>query len=432
MACHRAHHHHRADSALPDLCQQVPRLLELLSPGALGVLMATSSQLRNTLRPYVAGIQLSVRDPDVTVDFSVIVNAGWSELKKLSVNNSSIRSEAMQQIIKADWPRLISLNLSSSYMSDAAMACLAQFHWPLLQHLYLNFTNLGTAGLAALVKGSLPQLRELMLVQNRIGCKALAHLAHANWPELRMMSLTDNDLIKYTYQDGQLMDDGGQTAMTEVVKCHWPKLEHLHVNSTTIGAAALAVLAEGRWPNLQSIALGDNDMKDLTSLVRAGWPKLKDLHFGLAMMTDQSIRELVKANWHAMETLDLSSIHRFEAGLTILGDADWPCLKTLWIEDNNTNNSDLTQMLTKARWPLLERLNISGHALNSEALGVLITCRWSSLRFLKFTCKPIDEVAFTTLCQSTWPWLIHTCRDEQHWKKEVDITVSKSCLATCN
>lgn len=67
---------------LPNLCQEVPRLLELLSPGALGLLMATSSQLRSIVRPAVTKMALKKLG---TPDFAFMTEAVWCRHHKLSL-----------------------------------------------------------------------------------------------------------------------------------------------------------------------------------------------------------------------------------------------------------------------------------------------------------------------------------------------------------
>ena len=415
----------KAAAALPNLCQEVPRLLELLSPGALGLLMATSSQLRGVVRPSVTGITLKECG---TPDFNFLTEAGWSRLKKLSVNRCSITRKAIQLITDAHWPCLTSLDLSRSYLHPAAKRCMAQIHWPQLLHLDLRFTKLGLAGLAALVKGNLSQLKSLLLSHDNLGHQAVSHLPHASWPELEILCLKDNDLNKYSdgLPNDQLFEDEGRAAMSSIVQCNWPKLKDLNIGSTAIGAAAVDVLSKGQWPILEALALDDNDILDVAALVQANWPHLKALSFGLGQLSDVAVKDLTRCDFSALETLDLSHCFLHDECLAALSDAHWPSLKVLslhgvYFDDEDT--VELARMLTRARWPRLEKLDIQSCELQSEGFALLNTCCWPSLRFLSFTTN-LDETEAIKTCQQTWPRLRFSLAGSSLWEGGHDVVLS--------
>ena len=417
----------KAAAALPNLCQEVPRLLELLSPGALGLLMATSSQLRSIVRPEVTGI--SLKKSGLPTNFAFVTEAGWSRLKKLRITDCCITQKAIQQIIDAHWPHLTSLDLSKSYLHPAAKRCMAQFYWPQLSHLDLSHTRLGSAGLAALVKGNLSQLRTLLLAQNNLGHQAVSHLPHANWPELEVLCLVYNELNKYPDTPDQLfaIEDEGHAAMSAIVKCNWPKLKDLNIGSAAIGPAAINVLSTGQWPNLEALALDDNDMQDMAALVQAKWPHLKNLSFGLGELSKGSVKDLTRCDLSELETLDLS--HCFlPKDLAAFSDAHWPCLKTLLlygVSYDIPETTELAHMLVRAKWPLLETLDIQSCELDSEGLNLLNTCCWSSLCFLRFTTC-VDEKEATKLCQQTWPQLIFSLIRSSWIEGAHDVVLSAS------
>ena len=112
MSCRRDHFTKwvKAAAALPKLSQEVPRLLELLSPGALGVSMATSSQLQRVMQPAVTGSEC--KGPS-TPAFDFIAKAGEFYLKKLTMKDCCISCDAMQEIsmINANWKLFDQLEL---------------------------------------------------------------------------------------------------------------------------------------------------------------------------------------------------------------------------------------------------------------------------------------------------------------------------------
>ena len=133
--------------SLPDLCQHVPRLVELLSPGSASVLMATCSQLREAVCSLVTKITVTEPDKSVWVDFSVLLNSRWSNIQSLTLSNREVSEQSMNQIISAEWPFMTSLALDHCSFGPQTASFLAQAQWPLLQALDLSCTSLGFGGL---------------------------------------------------------------------------------------------------------------------------------------------------------------------------------------------------------------------------------------------------------------------------------------------
>ena len=95
--------------SLPDLCQNVPRLVELFSAGSAGVLLATCSQLREAVCPLVTKITVTVPDKSIGVDFSVLLNSRWSSIQSLTLNSREVSEQSIHQIFSAGWPYMTSL-----------------------------------------------------------------------------------------------------------------------------------------------------------------------------------------------------------------------------------------------------------------------------------------------------------------------------------
>jgi len=133
--------------SLPDLCQHVPRLVQLLSAGSASVLLATCAQLREAVCPLVTKITVTEPDKSVWVDFSVLLNSRWSNIQSLTLSNREVSEQSMNQIISAEWPFMTSLALDHCSFGPQTASFLAQAQWPLLQALDLSCTSLGFGGL---------------------------------------------------------------------------------------------------------------------------------------------------------------------------------------------------------------------------------------------------------------------------------------------
>lgn len=106
----------RVDTAalLPELCRQVPSLVEFLSPGSLGLLAATSVQMRQVVQPLVTKISFKREDLVVEVDFGVLKNASWSGLQQLSLHTHRLCPQTMPVVVSADLARLTKLDFCHS------------------------------------------------------------------------------------------------------------------------------------------------------------------------------------------------------------------------------------------------------------------------------------------------------------------------------
>lgn len=67
--------------------------------------------------------------------------------------------------------------------------------------------------------------------------------------------------------------------------------------------------------------------------------------------------------------------------------------------------SMVARMLTISDWPWIENLDISGWPLSAEAAELSITCPWSQLQYLRYSCTYEDESVLAQMFQSTWPCL---------------------------
>jgi len=400
--------------SLPDLCQNVPRLVELLSAGSAGVLLATCSQLREAVCPLVTKITVTVPDKSIGVDFSVLLNSRWSSIQSLTLNNREVSEQSIHQIISAGWPYMTSLTFDHCGFGPQTASFLAQAQWPLLQTLDLAATSLA--------KGKWPHLQVLCLRSCSLKAEAMPCLSHADWPELRHLCLDDNDLDLVERVPGPeygvaWQHDSGFAAMSELVECNWHKLEKLNLDNTNIAAKGCHVLRQSHWTNFRHLTMCNVGSYDLSELSKTDWPLLSGLDISQCQGSlAESIPDLIAADWPLLAHLDISDCCVGEEGLALLAEAYWPHMKSLYIQDNHSNKtwysasvapdvSRVVRMLTIADWPLIENLDISGCPLNAEAAELLITCPWSHLRHLRYSCTYEDESVFSKWFQSTWSCL---------------------------
>ncbi len=407
--------------SLPDLCQHVPRLVQLLSAGSASVLLATCAQLREAVCPLVTKITVTEPDKSTEVDFSGLLHSRWSSIQSLMLDNREVSEESMHQIISAGWPFMTSLAFNHCSFGLQTASFLAQAQWPLLQTLDLASTSLGFGGLKELVKGKWPDLQVLCLRSCSLKAEAMTCLSHAEWPELRHLCLDDNDLdLVEQVPDPEYgvawQHDSGFAAMSELIECKWQKLEKLNLDNTNIAAKGCHVLSQAQWPNFRHLTMCNVGSHDLSELSKTDWPLLSGLDVSECQgILAESIPDLIAANWPLLAHLDISGCSVGEEALALLAEANWPHMKSLYIQDNYSNKAwygtvtpdvpRVVKMLTIAGWPLIEDLDISGWPLNAEAADLLISCPWSHLRHLRYSCTYEDDSAFSQMFQSTWPCL---------------------------
>ena len=409
--------------SLPDLCQHVPRLVELLSPGSASVLMATCSQLREAVCSLVTKITVTEPDKSVWVDFSVLLNSRWSNIQSLTLSNREVSEQSMNQIISAEWPFMTSLALDHCSFGPQTASFLAQAQWPLLQALDLSCTSLGFGGLKELVKGKWPDLQVLCLRSCSLKAEAMTCLSHTEWPEMRHLCLDDNDLdLVEQIPDPEYgvvrQHDSGFAAMSELVECNWRKLEKLNLDNTNTAAKGCHVLSQAHWPCFRHLTMCNVGSYDLSELSKTDWLLLSGLDLSQCQgILAESIPDLIAANWPSLTHLDISNCSVGEEGLALLAEGRWPHMKSLYIQDNYSSEtwyaygtippdvSMVARMLTISDWPWIENLDISGWPLSAEAAELSITCPWSQLQYLRYSCTYEDESVLAKMFQSTWPCL---------------------------
>ncbi len=71
-------------------------------------------------------------------------------------------------------------------------------------------------------------------------------------------------------------------------------------------------------------------------------------------------------------------------------------------------------------------LDISGRPLNTVATGLLVSCDWSKLAFLKFT-RAAKEGAIAGMCKAAWPQLSHV-HENGKLLDDVQVTLSQHVI----
>ncbi|DBA75800.1 TPA: hypothetical protein ACH3X1_010207 [Trebouxia sp. C0004] len=109
-------------------------------------------------------------------------------------------------------------------ISANRVAPLTQQEWPWLRNLQLRHCCLNAAEIGQLVTASFPHLEQLHLAGAHLDPGALSLLCNASWPSLQALWL------------GSL----GTAGMADLIRCTWPHLKELTVQTDAASVAFLA------------------------------------------------------------------------------------------------------------------------------------------------------------------------------------------------
>ena len=137
-------------SALVEVLQMAPTLLQSLGPAELKTVSSTCRQLRCLVHGHVTKITSVKHCWDKSHDnqcpvteLQALSNGCWPRLRCLSVlYRARLETDAIRYLVTASWCSLASLDLSRNSLGADAESQLVLGEWPSLGFLNLSYSNL--------------------------------------------------------------------------------------------------------------------------------------------------------------------------------------------------------------------------------------------------------------------------------------------------
>ena len=218
-------------------------LLKALSIGA-GVRIGISQSLKKTDLPKLQA--LSVEDADITqtdVDDKTSVSVNWQQMRTIAMIDSEVDMPLLTWLLQYWGPTIVTLELSRSQLGSEGFYLLSKAKFPALNTLTLSHTGMHGHSMSTLAKGSWPALTHFVLDGN---------------PEFI------------------------ETGFVALISAHLPKLISLSLNGVYISNYSSARLAQGKWPQLNTILASS------------------------CYLSTQGVLDILVGNWQNLEFLDVS------------------------------------------------------------------------------------------------------------------------------
>ena len=138
-----------------------------------------------------------------------------------------------------------------------------------------------------------------------------------------------------------------------LVRCAWPQLAHLDLTHNCFEYAYLRSLAQGQWPGLLELNLGNNDNSAAEDLHQASWKSLRMLDFGASCWAQCVSLEAVCAVLRVFgKSLHTLIVHCEMDMATTAAEQrqSWPCETSILI-DAEASEATL-QSLAHGNWPI--------------------------------------------------------------------------------
>ncbi len=351
------------------LLEEVPSILDYVTPKTMAALLSSSSSLRRLVHSSATALTLKKADLPV---ITALVNGGWSQLKHLNLSRSLIDLSLMSALVQGQWPVLQSLKLVKCRLSYEAVRLLGDGEWSGLECLELGQNGLRLEAYVALGKSKWPKLRKLVLKdpQQPLDHEMCRELAKAEWPLLHELCLDFNEV------NGECID--------ELNIAKWPFLEVLVASGLT--SAATISLTESKWQNLKALYI--EDWAGATAVehwTHAIWPLLNTLRLREAAVVSDTVAAI--ANFKHLQVVELLGCwlhHGTCAALTFLS----PFVKQLSL-DSSQLTEDILEAFGDVTWSQLECLDLSYTTLTSPVLHTWAREHWPALRRLHLnSCIP--------------------------------------------
>lgn len=341
-----------------------------------------------------------------------LAGSAWTSLQHVDLRGC--RLTAKEASLLAGWPHLVSLNLrgcfgySKSYKLTAAMGRISRGAWPALAALDVrdNRLEVSISELEFWAK-----LREVKLSGNKIdGPSLLALVGSTSLRTLKLrgvvLSPEDVDCMLQSCRPAldtvHLTCAASQVTEARPSKESWPLHTHLEM-SVSIDCATLHSLSEGHWP---ATAL---------KLTNRAEP-----------ITIAAVQELIKWDLSTLDTLSIGGLgigyaDNMQSSFEVLCRANWPRLRRLDISYNSMGDT-FVQDLIGGKWPLLETLCLFGNLISGCGVRQLVRAEWPCLsqvqlgpfKELVHRSGQGTEIYVKKLLRAKWPAVSVQCDGAQY------------------
>ena len=199
----------------------------------------------------------------------------------------------------------------------------------------------------------------------------------------------------------------GLAAIQRLAQGAWPQLDTLDLSNNLIDKVAMSALTLGKWPLLGRLILDENCLLTPAAITciseASNWVLLSNLSLQGAELGTAG--GCAAAQLHRrLHCLDLSANGVRIEGISQLVLVPWPCLLNLTLSSNQLG-ADAMAALAQASLPKLQLLDLEDNSLDTAAIWELIKCGFPSLQRLLLDYNCLDDAAATSLAKGQWPLL---------------------------
>ena len=391
---------------LESIVHAVPALLDACSADALEPLSLTNSALRQEVHARLRSV--SQRNHQ-SKDIAALVSAPFMHLTNLHIC-ATLSVSQVSELTKGDWPMLRKLTLYIQLWTSESIQQITAAPWPQLEE--LEFGTLDATHLKLLVKKDWPlkvlrcKLCHYMSANDLRD--AMSTLQQSHWKSLQSIQLNF-----WTWPKGIHVEAAG---LSELKKGHWQQLTKLALGNWSLDKKAASHLVQGRWPQLQSLAICIDSIDAIPFLTQADWPQLTHLHLTqfLARQPDQGANSpglamLKHSSWPMLESLRLTGLKMTSGILHAFSQANWTLLE-LFVSEFAKWDAATIRSLAEINWPALKQLSVrsigsTGQVLDAASIETLTKARWPVMESIYLATIPSDVVSLHIILRASWPRL---------------------------
>lgn len=213
------------------------------------------------------------------------------------------------------------------------------------------------------------------------------HVAAGNWLQLTSLNLSGNCVEP--------------AVVNHLIKAPWLALESLTLEYCKLVAESLPGFFHGHWPKLHILNIAHNRLWRLSEhtmcIELPGLSKLGLAHTGLCFVSTAVLR-----SWSTIQHLDLENDLDGELVQDLMR-ADLSRIKSIGFDLFGSLQE--LRLLTSAKWPMLESLDLSRHYRSCHVVRALCASRLPCLECLYLSYLNFYRTDAASLVTSKWPRL---------------------------
>lgn len=224
----------------------------------------------------------------------------------------------------------------------------------------------------------------------RLSTEVIEHLVHLDLQFLKDLTISDSNL--------------SLAAVQQLAQGAWPQLESLDLRNNLIDEVAMSALILGNCCFLRSLTLDKNCLLSPAAITciseASNWAPLSYLSLEVVKLAAAGACAIARLHRH-LRGLFLSSNGLWREGAS---DLFWSCLQCLKLLDDQLG-ADAIAAMALASLPEMKILNLEHNNLDTSAMRELVKCGFSCLEQLLLDCNHLDDVAMASLAEGQWPLL---------------------------